>query len=192
MRWCVRIAAPPPPCLPCTALTLTLSPPPRPLLLSRAVCTTLYDPLRRAWEQLPPKEALFIGKLQNHWQLVVHDNAPLFFSCRGGPYLPVLRLLHAYPTMMPTVQVDKGAIPFVLRGANIMCRGLTTPGARMDTPLDEGTMVAIMAEGKEHALAVGRLIMSTDQIREKNKGMGVEMIHFIGDGLWYAERVDRD
>ena len=139
---------------------------------------------------LPPKDALFIGKCAAHWQLVVHENAPMFFSCRGGPYLPVLRVLHAYPAMMPTVQVDKGAIPFVLRGANIMCRGLTTPGARMDTPLPEGTMVAIMAEGKEHALAVGKLTMSTDEIREVNKGTGVEMIHFVGDGLWYAERID--
>lgn len=37
-------------------------------------------------------------------------------------------------------QVDKGAIRFVLSGANIMCPGLTSPGAHM-TPVPKGTVV---------------------------------------------------
>ena len=35
------------------------------------------------------------------------------------------------PFMLPQMQVDKGAIKFVLSGANIMCPGLTSPGAKM-------------------------------------------------------------
>jgi predicted RNA-binding protein (TIGR00451 family) len=31
--------------------------------------------------------------------------------------------------MMPKLRTDKGAIKFVLSGANIMCPGLTSPGA---------------------------------------------------------------
>lgn len=60
-------------------------------------------------------------------------------------------------------QVDKGAIRFVLSGANIMCPGLTSPGACM-TPVDKGTVVAIMAEGKQHALAVGITTLSTEDM----------------------------
>lgn len=37
-------------------------------------------------------------------------------------------------------QVDKGAIRFVLSGANIMCPGLTSKGARM-TNVEKGTVV---------------------------------------------------
>lgn len=37
-------------------------------------------------------------------------------------------------------QVDKGAIRFVLSGANIMCPGLTSPGAKM-TEAPKGTVV---------------------------------------------------
>lgn len=33
---------------------------------------------------------------------------------------------------MTIEQVDKGAIRFVLSGANIMCPGLTSPGAKMN------------------------------------------------------------
>lgn len=37
-------------------------------------------------------------------------------------------------------QVDKGAIRFVLSGANIMCPGLTSPGAQM-TEVPKDTIV---------------------------------------------------
>lgn len=65
------------------------------------------------------------------------------------------------PDILPRLQVDRGAIKFVLSGANIMCPGLTSKGARMDIDLPSGSVVAIMAEGKENALAVGLLKMST-------------------------------
>ena len=45
------------------------------------------------------------------------------------------------PDMMKSVQVDKGAIKFVLSGANIMCRGLTSPGGRLPEGLTKGEPV---------------------------------------------------
>ncbi len=62
--------------------------------------------------------------------------------------------------MMPAVRVDKGAIKFVLKGADIMCPGVTSPGGHIPAELPEGAPVAVFAEGKEHALAVGQLKMS--------------------------------
>ena len=100
--------------------------------------------------------------------------------------------------------VDKGAIKFVLSGANIMCpgrkdearvgsglrhqstlllSGLTHPNARM-TDCEKGTVVAIFAEGKTNPLAIGKTSMSTEDIRTKNKGIGVENYHYLNDGLW--------
>jgi len=45
------------------------------------------------------------------------------------------------PGFMPEVQVDRGAIRFVLGGAHIMCPGLTSPGGRMDEELPAETPV---------------------------------------------------
>ena len=45
------------------------------------------------------------------------------------------------PKILPWVQVDKGAIKFLLSGANVMCPGLTSPGARMDVSLPQDTVV---------------------------------------------------
>lgn len=87
----------------------------------------------------------------------------LFFKQRDGPWMPTLRLLHKFPFFLPMEQVDKGAIRFVLSGANIMCPGLTSPGASM-TPVNKGEVVAIMAEGKQHALAIGITCLSTEDM----------------------------
>ena len=42
--------------------------------------------------------------------------------------------------MLPHQQVDNGAIKFILSGANIMCPGLTSPGAKLN-PVEANTIV---------------------------------------------------
>ena len=64
---------------------------------------------------------MMIGKCTDRISLVVVRDEPLFFQFRDGPYYPTLRLLHRYPSMMPVLRVDKGAIKFVFNGADIMC-----------------------------------------------------------------------
>lgn len=108
----------------------------------------------------------------------------LFFNHFEGQWYPTMQLLHKYPKMLPQLQVDRGAIKFVLNGADIMCPGLTSKGARMEVELDEGRLVAIMAEGKEHAMSIGHLKMSTADIRSINKGIAVETLHYLNDPLW--------
>lgn len=81
--------------------------------------------------------------------MVIVNNVPLFFQERDGPWLPVLRILHQYPDMMPKLRVDKGAIKFVLSGANIMCPGLTSAGATMEDEVggQAGRCAGRQAEG---------------------------------------------
>ena len=121
---------------------------------------------------------------------------PVFFQHRDGPILPTLKFVHKYPQVEFTkVTVDKGAIPFVLGGANIMCPGLTNVGGEMpedteeEAGLEKGDGVVIYAEGKELALAVGFMTMSSKDIRKKNKGTGIEVCHFLGDGLWGTDEI---
>jgi len=144
-----------------------------------------YPRLEPVVKELWPKEAnMVIAKCKEHVTCIVVDKVPIFFQQRDGPWMPTLRVLHVYPTMMPFMQVDKGAIKFVLRGASIMCPGLTSPGGRMEEGLEEGDPVQVTAEGCVHACAVGVLTMSTNQIKEVNKGICIDHIHYLDDGLW--------
>lgn len=130
------------------------------------------------------------------------SDEPVFFQHRDGPILPTLRIIHKYPGLQFTsVTVDEGAIPFVLGGANIMCPGLTKEGHSVmpedgaeqdaqgfDKPgLSKGDGVVILAEGKEHAIAIGVMKMSSADVRSKNKGVGIDLAHSLGDGLFLAD-----
>eukprot|EP00918_Siedleckia_nematoides_P074213 GHVU01162163.1.p1 GENE.GHVU01162163.1~~GHVU01162163.1.p1 ORF type:complete len:183 (+),score=22.06 GHVU01162163.1:89-637(+) len=138
---------------------------------------------------LPKKDALKLVKCHEHIEMIAsRDGEPLFFRQREGSFFPTLKLLHMYPFLLPPMQVDKGAIRFVLSGANIMCPGLTSPGAKM-TRLPAETVVGIFAEGKQHPLAIGLTKMSTDDMLSINKGVGVDNIHYLNDGLWHMKPV---
>uniref|UniRef100_A0A061S4R9 PUA domain protein n=1 Tax=Tetraselmis sp. GSL018 TaxID=582737 RepID=A0A061S4R9_9CHLO len=139
---------------------------------------------------LPKKEAMIVAKCQHHIQVVVMKGVPLFFCERDGPWFPTLRLLHQWPNMMPKLRVDTGAIKFVLSGANIMCPGLTSPGATIHEDVGADAPVAIFGEGKEHAMAVGITKMSTKEMKEINKGIAVDNLHYLNDGLWKTLSLD--
>ena len=57
--------------------------------------------------------------------------------------------------------------------------------------LEKGDGVVIFAEGKVHPLAVGVMTMSSADIRKKNKGNGIEVSHFLGDGLWNTDEIQQ-
>ncbi|GAA5897039.1 translation machinery-associated protein 20 [Sporobolomyces salmoneus] len=140
----------------------------------------------------PKKEGCSLVKCREHISMFTVHGEPLFFQHFDGPFYPTLKVLHKYPGMLPRVGVDRGAIKFVLGGANIMCPGMTSATGYLP-PTEENipktTPVSVHAYGKENALAIGLTAMSTDEIRSLNKNIGVEMIHFLGDDLWKIDRI---
>ncbi|PSR79288.1 translation machinery-associated protein 20 [Coniella lustricola] len=156
-------------------------------------------------EVLPKKASLEQMKLPDRASLYVLDGEPVFFQHDGNTLLPHLKLVHRFPAAFPTVRIDRGAIRFVLSGATLMAPGLTSQGGRLPEPrevseedggegvdaeghwsreLEKDEPVVIMAEGKEHACAVGLLVAGTKEVKDKGKGPVVEEAHFLGDGLW--------
>ena len=86
----------------------------------------------------------------NHIQILYLKDVPLCFCQRDGPWFLTLRLVHRYPQAIPRLRTDTGAIKFVLSGANIMCPGLTSPGATIH---DEVTLLSFPVE-----IAVSRTV----------------------------------
>ncbi|KAI0736892.1 hypothetical protein C8Q72DRAFT_802196 [Fomitopsis betulina] len=141
-----------------------------------------------AFEQIwPKKEPLTLVKCREHISVYTLHGEPLFFQHFDGPFYPTLRLLHKYPFVLPKVGVDRGAIRFLLAGAHMMCPGMTSKGGYLppaDAALPAGTPVAIQAEGKEHAVGIGLTKLSTEEMKQVNKGVGVETMTYIGDDFW--------
>lgn len=148
---------------------------------------------------LPKKSQLDATKLPDRVVLYSLDDHPLFYQHMDDAIIPCLRVVHAYPWCFNRVRIDRGAVRFVLSGAALMVPGLTSEGGRLPgegavewggeggADLEEGEVVTVEAEGKEHACMVGVLKMGTKEMREKKKGVGIENGHFVGDGLWKLE-----
>ena len=71
------------------------------------------------------------GKRIDYYALDLDRNELARTSQELGPSGYRHVMLHQYPNMMKKLRVDQGAIKFVLSGANIMCPGLTSPGATL-------------------------------------------------------------
>ena len=121
----------------------------------------------------------------------VPSDIPILFQHRDGPILPTLKWIHPFccaskenesnndndtmthspPSVVPFtyIQVDAGAIPYLIGGANIMCPGLTKPNGSSYMPPDDndvpglskGQGVIIYAENKVYPIAVGVMTMSS-------------------------------
>lgn len=128
----------------------------------------------------------------NHVTLYLADSRPLFYQHYDDPLVPHLCVVHAFPTALPSVGIDRGAIRFVLSGAALMAPGLTSAGGKLPDPennpdereFEAGEVVAIRAEGKNEVCMVGPLKVGTDEIKKKGKGVVMDEGHYLGDGLW--------
>lgn len=166
---------------------------------------TVKLPDRCTLYTLPPGSASTIADPAKH------ESTPLFWQHMDDALVPYLRVVHAYPQCFSRVRVDRGAIRFVLSGAALMVPGLTSAGGRLPGDgkqggdeatwgaveegdeeseieeggeLEEGDVVAVFAEGKEHACCVGELKMGSKGMREAKKGVAIQDGHYLGDGLW--------
>ncbi|OBA22002.1 hypothetical protein METBIDRAFT_77521 [Metschnikowia bicuspidata var. bicuspidata NRRL YB-4993] len=150
--------------------------------------TAQYEDLEPVIDSIIPKKSqAILIKCEEKILLYSVDGEVVVFQTFGD-LVPTLKIVHKYPDCFPKVKVDRGAIKFVLSGANVMCPGLTSAGAQLPAGnLEKDAIVTIYAEGKDTALAVGRLLMSTDDIKSINKGIGIELLHYLGDGLWYLD-----
>ncbi len=74
----------------------------------------------------------------------------------------------------------------------MMCPGLTSKGGYLppaDSAIQAEKAVAIFAEGKEHPAGIGLTKLSSEDMKRLNKGIGVELITYLGDDLWKTRKL---
>ena len=140
----------------------------------------IEDVIDKIW---PKKANLLMGK--KIFNIYFINDEPCFIQPKEGPILPYLKLLHKYPFLLPTCQVDKGAIKHIIGGANVMVPGLISKGGKLPTEKEiPHNMIAVNCEGMENALAIGQMQMSAEEMEKKKEGIAIEVITYIGDEAW--------
>jgi malignant T-cell-amplified sequence len=91
--------------------------------------------------------------------------------------------------MQNRMQVDKGAIRHIFSGSHIMAPGLISEGGKLCENVDVNAAVSVFAEGKEHAICVGVMLMSSAQIEDEKKGEAINVVQFMNDGMWHLKPI---
>jgi len=103
----------------------------------------------------------------------------------GVPCLTVRGLLR-YGASRRFVTVDMGAVKFVYNGADVMGPGIVD----CDPAILPGDFVWVRDVNNRRPLAVGRALVSGQDMLRKAKGKAVETVHHVGDKIWALDEVD--
>ncbi|MFC1723283.1 DUF1947 domain-containing protein [Nanoarchaeota archaeon] len=111
-------------------------------------------------------------------EYVMCEGMILFFY-HDDVLLPTLRLL-LKNNFLKKVEVNMGAVPFVVKGADVMRPGIVGVGPEVK----QGDYVSIVDETHNKPLAVGETLFSKDEIQGMEAGKIVLNLHHVGDPVW--------
>ncbi|MDD4983465.1 MAG: DUF1947 domain-containing protein [Candidatus ainarchaeum sp.] len=114
-------------------------------------------------------------RVQKAENLFLQNGTPILFEHDGQIY-PTLKNT---TLTFPHVYVDKGAIPFVVKGADLM-----RPGIISTEEFQKDSVVFIADAEHKQNLALGFAIYSSTEIKGMDKGKVVKNLHYVGDEIW--------
>lgn len=107
-------------------------------------------------------------------------NGELIFIQREGRTFPFLRAILKNLVSLPKVVVDMGAIPHIIKGADIMFPGIVS----FDSGIKNDDFLVIVDEKHDKPLAIGLALVNAMEFSREKKGKAVKNVHFVGDKLW--------
>ncbi len=121
------------------------------------------------------------------WNLLIVDKSPLGMEIESPVHeiiaFPTLRGILAWSPNFKWCEVDHGAIPFLMNGADCMAAGIH----RACETIEEGDLIWIRDQSHGKPLAIGWATMGSNEMVAATKGKAVKMLHHVGDELWELE-----
>ena len=121
------------------------------------------------------------------WNMLIVDKSPLGMEVENSEgetiAFPTLRGILAWNPSRKWCEVDHGAIPFLLIGAEFMAAVIHSAGGHIET----GYLIWIRDQSHGKPLAIGWATMNSTEMVDAVKGKAVKMLHHIRDELWELE-----
>jgi len=111
-------------------------------------------------------------------KLIIVDGKIRGFIINDEPFLNVEGLKECKANKR-YVEVDDGAIKYILNGADVMAAGIT----KCDENIKKGDIVWVRDQ-RSLPIAIGIALMDGKEMMEAKKGKTVKNIHHIGDKIW--------
>jgi PUA-domain protein len=123
-----------------------------------------------------------MAELDAPFVLYLVDRKPLLMK-RDGWVFPTVKGAIERPFPERTITVDMGAIPFVVKGADIMRPGIVS----VTDDVRKGSPAIVVDERHRKALAVVVALLDGPVMRAESKGKVAKTVHHVGDLLWALE-----
>jgi len=126
-----------------------------------------------------PSEGL-VAYIENA-RVYIADKTPIAIELDSGDRIPAIHLLNKGMCTTPHVTVDQGAVPRILNGADVMA-----PGIIELSEFAQGSIVGVREPQRRAFIAVGRALMSSQEIMAVKRGRAIKNLHHAGDRIWQA------
>jgi PUA domain protein len=154
-------------------------------LISKTDTAVVLKEINEQWRlELPKIKNLKIYELEDNAKIIAGDGITALKV--GKTYLPFLtdtKILERFPN----VTVDMGAVKFMCDGANVM-----RPGIRSFSEFEKGQLVCVVEESQKKFLAVGRALISSNELQTMTKGVVIENLHYVSDKYWEIKKSLKD
>ncbi|MFP4402481.1 MAG: PUA domain-containing protein [Candidatus Nanoarchaeia archaeon] len=110
-------------------------------------------------------------KNKNHFLIILNDQS-------GVQYIPHLKSREIH--LLKKIVIDTGAVPFLLKGADMMRPGIV----EIDENIVQNEIILIVDEVKGLHIGVGRALYQGSEMREMKSGKVIKTIHYFKDSLY--------
>lgn len=148
--------------------------------LSKREANSLVEEIRRRLKiQIKkPKIVKILEIDDNHEIIAIDENRFVKVNHTYAPFLAEQSFMEKFPFLV----VDKGAIPYVCNGANVMRPGI------VEFPIEfkEDDIVMVKEQTYGKYIAVGKAIYDKRKAEMMSKGPILRNLHYVGDKIWEA------
>ena len=130
-------------------------------------------------EIIPKKSQVELVEFEDLPDVLLINNKPLLMKSDDS-FIPTLKAVLDMDITEKYATVDMGAINFVIKGADIMSPGIVDA----DKSIQAGDIIVINEESHKKPLAIGKSMITGEEMVENNKGKAIKNLHYIGDPIW--------
>ena len=146
-------------------------------LISKSETSSLLKTVSEEWGiEFPKIKNLKVHQILDDAQIITGKGIKILKI--NEDYLPFLSETETLEKF-PSVTVDMGAVKFMCKGANLM-----RPGIRSFTEFEKDKLVCIVEESQHKFLAVGKSVISSQEVENMDKGEVLKNLHYISDKFW--------
>lgn len=146
-------------------------------LISKSETSALLKKASEEWSiEFPRIKNLKVHQITSDAQIIAGKGIKILkIDEELIPFLSEIGVLEKFPHVM----VDMGAVKFMCKGANVM-----RPGIKSYSNFEKDGIVCIIEESKHKFLAVGKALVSSEELEKMEKGEVVKNMHYISDKFW--------